>query len=223
MTYFQAFIFFAANIDNTKLSTAVRRPMQAAYNVIKDYEKRIKSKTWRGDREALVNDWMPGAKRNFINNVQIAKSALDALKPVEIKKEAVTAAFFKQPGKTAAELRAEALKRYGTSEKPVVIVSRPVAEVAVGYIKPGFIPPAVAAVDAGYMPAVDPTDVQSKTDVSGRLVAAIADPFRITVSEIPRIKGTEELYRAAMIPDFAVSKKTAVVIAAILLFFLISR
>ncbi len=223
MNDFQAFIIFAANVDNVKLTTALRTAMQDEYNVIKGYERLLKDIHWVGNREALKNSWLPNAQRNFIKTCEAVQLQLAVLKPVEPIKEVITQAIFKKPDKTATELRAEVFAKYGTAEQPVIPVSLPVSQVKSDTVITSTIPPSVVAVDAGYLPAIEPEDVQSKTDIAGRPTEEMSNVFVPSLIDIPRIESTEAIYKAAFLPDIHFSRTTALVITAIVLFFVFSR
>jgi hypothetical protein len=230
MDFSQAFCFYGANIDNEKLPVAIRNNMIGEFILIQNAERTIKDPYWMGDKQRLKNYHLPRYKNLFIRACETGKEYLETLKPVEVTKEAVSQTVFNQSGKTAAELRSEVIAKFGTSENPVIPVSLPVANVKKQAVTTSTIPPSVAKVDSGYMPAVDPVDVQSLTSVSGALVEKTSDVYITSGktaeekrAEVLSIYGASDVVEGGYLPEFLVSKNTALIVSAIVLFFIFSR
>ena len=115
----------------------------------------------------------------------------------------------KDKSKTEVKLEAPISK---AAEHALAVYATIPEEMKAETVVTSTIPPSVAAVDSGYLAAVEPQDVLSKTDVSGKPVEQISDVF-ITSPE-------PEIIKAGIFPEL---KTNTIIIAAIVLFFILSR
>jgi len=198
-----ALSIYASNKDSSRVSDVLRNGMQVAYDNMQAAKRNLAENPAHSRYIFLHNE----AVENFTMAVDRVKKAIDAFKP--------------SVGKVAKPLR-DVYKLDPVVEfisptpvvtaKPVITaVLEPLIDLPLDQPVTSTIPPDVAKVDAGYMPAVSPEDVQSRTDISGAPVEQVSDIF--TTGPDPFAARSDALY----VPDIAMAGLTKEQFAAALI------